>query len=157
MKLAFNSSSRPTIATEVLDDATSAYVARAHFCFETFQDTAGRLAGLLILLEFGGSRHSLDHPGRSAVKAMLASGLEEFRELRATQRAGHFHRHLQTAGELLQRSLLEIEHAANASAAARDPLPPLRRAWEELTHASKCLPGFEVVDFSHSCCAVHRG
>ncbi|MBX4901262.1 hypothetical protein [Rhizobium bangladeshense] len=150
------SSTKLIRAAEVLDDTTSAYAISAHTCFEKFHGAANRLAGLLVLLAIAKSRLVLDVQVQAAAARLIKAGNEEFRALRSTPRSQHFHSHLANAGNLLRVAMEHVERTLAGSASARDPLVPLQAAWSELRNASKCLPGFEVVDFRHSCCALHE-
>lgn len=128
------------------------YLVAAHPAFEAAQESASRLAALLITSALKGSRHELDRPGR-------ASGLEATeaaRDLPAPPpAAAHFHHHLTRGTAHLRQAWTQAE-AMRVGLVAADPLPALKSAWEELRHASHALPGFQIVDFSLSCCALHR-
>lgn len=150
------SSTKSIRLAEVLDDETSAYAISAQACFEKFHGAANRLAGLLVLLAIAKSRLVLDVEILAAAADLIKAGNDEFRALRFTPRSQHFHRHLANAGNLLRVAIEHIERTLAGSASARDPLVPLQAAWSELKDASRCLPGFEVVDFRHSCCALHK-
>lgn len=141
---------------EILDDATAAYSISAQACFESFHAAANRMAGLLVLLAITGRRHVLDADIKIAATPLVKVGADQFQRLTPTPRSRHFHTHLGQAGELLSTVCRDIDGTLSGAAGARDPLPPLRAAWEELRSASKSLPGFEVVDFEHSCCALHQ-
>lgn len=146
----------PMRVVEVLDENTASYAVSAQACFEDLHAAANRMAGLLVLLAITKTRHVLDMDVHKAAAWLVRAGLEEYRGLVPTSRSLHFHRHLGKAGELLAVALKDIESTRSGSAGARDPLAPLRAGWEELRSASRCLPGFEVVDFEHSCCALHQ-
>lgn len=137
------------------DDATVIYAAAAHQCFQQLQDAASRLAAILLLMTFEKSRHALDHASRESAVSQIAEGREKYRTLRPTVRAAHFHRHLGAGLQLLDQCSDAIERTLAGAKGAIDPLPILTQGWKELESASRCLPGFEVVDFSHSCCANH--
>ncbi|MBF8789643.1 hypothetical protein I8746_06265 [Pseudomonas sp. USTB-Z] len=137
------------------DDATVVYAAAAHQCFQQLQDAASRLASILLVMSFERSRHALDHATREAAASQIMQGRECFMALKPTHRVGHFHRHLCRGLERLISSSHAIDQTLANKAQALDPLPLLVDGWRELECASKCLPGFEVVDFSHSCCAQH--
>ncbi|PDT82194.1 hypothetical protein [Sinorhizobium sp. BJ1] len=156
MRNVLGSSTKSMRVVEVLDDATSAYAISAQTCFENFHGTANRLAGLLVVFAIAKSRHVLDVEVHAAAAGLIKAGNEEFRALRSTPRSQHFHGHLANAGKLLRVAIEELNRTLAGSASARDPLAPLQAAWSELRSASKCLPGFEVVDFQHSCCALHN-
>ncbi|PDT01638.1 hypothetical protein [Rhizobium chutanense] len=146
----------PMRVVEVLDEKTASYSVSAQPCFESLHGAANRMAGLLVLLAITKSRHVLDMDVHRAAAALVKAGNDEFRGLVPTPRSRHFHRHLGKAGGLLAIALRDIDSTLSGSAGARDPLAPLRAGWEELRSASICLPGFEVVDFEHSCCALHQ-
>lgn len=137
------------------DDATALYAAAAHQCFQQLQDAASRLAAILLLMSFEKSRHALDHTTRESAIAQIAEGHEQYRSLKPTLRSAHFHRHLGAGLQLLHQCSNAIERTLAGATGATDPLPILTQGWKELESASRCLPGFEVVDFSHSCCANH--
>lgn len=146
----------PMRVVEVLDEATATYAVSAQSCFENLHGAANRMAGLLVLLAITKSRHVLDMDVHRAAAELIKFGTDEFRGLAPTSRSLHFHRHLGKACGLLAVAMNDIDGTLSGSAMARDPLAPLRAGWEELRNASKCLPGFEVVDFEHSCCALHQ-
>jgi hypothetical protein len=152
----FAATARSMRAAEVLDDQTSAYAVAAQECFQSFQDAANRLAGTLVLLAITKTRLSLDVEIHYAAAALMERGVEEYRQLRPTERSAHFHRHLGAAAGALRVTLAEMQKTLAKSALARDPLPPLQEAWGELKSAARCLPGFDVIDFKHSCCAMHQ-
>lgn len=145
-------------ATTALDERTLAYIGRAQDCFTFAQDAASRVAGLLVLLEVtGGSRLTLDHGARANAKELMEHAEAQFGSLRPTEQSGHFHHHLGQGLRLVRQTLDEIDRKLDGLIAARDPLPILQQAWAELRSASRLLPGFEVVDFTQSCCALHVG
>lgn len=146
----------PIRVAEILDDATASYSISAQACFENLHGAANRMAGLLVLLAIKKSRHILDLDVQKAAAELVKAGNEEFRGLTPTPRSLHFHRHLRKAAGLLAIALKDIDQTLSGAAGARDPLAPLRAGWEELRIASKYLPGFEIVDFEHSCCALHQ-
>lgn len=154
MRNVLGSATKSMRVVEVLDDATTDYAISAQACFENFNGAANRLAGLLVLFAIAKSRHVLDVEVHDA--AAIKAGNEEFRALRSTPHSQHFHGHLANAGKLLRVAIEEIDRTLAGCASAPDPLAPLQAACSELRSASKCLPGFEVVDFQHSCCALHN-
>lgn len=142
-------------AVETLDDRTAEYVAAAQKIFRGLQDVIGRLAGLLVLEALGQSQMAFDGPTLAATRDVTTDTTERLRGLRPTPRSAHFHHHLARAASLVRVSVTLVESQRDHRIAARDPLPCLRGAWEEMTSASKILPGFEIVDFGQSCCALH--
>lgn len=137
------------------DDATVAYAAGAQRVFQQLQDAASRLAAVLLAMSFERSRAALDHAARLAAVAQIAEGRDLLLGLTSTQRTAHFHRHMKGGLDHLTQTARAIDGTLSGHSAALDPLPLLQAAWKELEAASRCLPGFEVVDFSHSCCANH--
>ncbi|MCX5520795.1 hypothetical protein OSH10_20345 [Kaistia defluvii] len=140
-----------------LDDATLAYIEAAESCFEDLRQVAAQLAGLL-LLAASGARSAGPHHPMLAVAADLFDSARDA-TLRLTPRsslARHHHRHLRIAAENLAKTLdlLRVTPADRQAVAA--PTQRLTSAWQELGHASRALPGFDLVDFSQSCCAEHR-
>ena len=142
-------------AMETLDGRTADYVAAAQAIFGGLQDVIGRLAGVLVLEAMGHSQTVFDGPTLAAAREVTMDATERFRGLRPTPRSAHFNHHLARALSLVRDSVSLVENRRNDRTAARDPLPCLRGAWEELTSASNILPGFEIVDFGQSCCALH--
>lgn len=135
---------------EELDDATAAYVLETHKAFEDLRQVAAQLAGLLVL-EAAGARSELpQHPMLSAAEELVREAGETVRSARVTLRAGRHHTHLVQAAADLHCAL----RAARRRLAVDPILMPLRSAYAQLEAASRELPGFEMVAFGNSCCAV---
>lgn len=145
------------LATEVLDDPTAAYVARAQICFNTLQDITGRLAGLLVLSALGRADPAFEAPTLAAVQNAMSETSDRFNSLKPTSRAAHFHHHLSAATALVERSIGRLDDLRDRRSTGRDPLPDLESAWIELKRASRKLPGFETIDFGQACCSFHIG
>ena len=140
-----------------LDDATLAYIEAAENCFEDLRQVAAQLAGLLLLAATGARSAGPHHP----MLAVAADLFDYARDatLRLTPRsplARHHHLHLKAAVEKLAETLALLRIAPADRESVTAPTQKLTSAWHELGHASRALPGFDLVDFSQSCCAEHR-
>lgn len=132
------------------------YLTRVRPAFDAAQESAARLAGLLITAELAASRHVLDMDSRTVGVGRLAEARATIAEAAPPARAAHFHHHLGSAVEALEAAWRASDAKRAGLLSAGDPLPPLQAAWREITFASRAMPGFETVDFRNSCCAVHR-
>jgi hypothetical protein len=137
-------------------DRLRRYLQRVRPAFDAAQESAARLAGLLITAEMRQSRHVLDLGSRTAGLQCLADARASLSEAAVPERAAHFHHHLSQAVALLDGAWRATEDQRAGLVAAGDPLPQLQAAWEEIKFASRAMPGFETVDFRNSCCAMHR-
>lgn len=140
-----------------LDDATLAYIEAAESCFEDLRQVAAQLAGLL-LLAASGARSAGPHHPMLAVAADLFDAARAA-TLRLTPRsplAKHHHLHLRAASALLTEALGKLRVSRLDRESVTAPTQRLADAWQELGHASRALPGFDLVDFSQACCAEHR-
>jgi hypothetical protein len=143
-------------AADAPDSATLAYVAAAEACFGDLRRVAAQLAGLLLLQASGARSAGPDHPMVAVVAELLASARDAARSLAPrTDRARHHHHHLVAAAERLSDTLASIRTGMVARAAVTGSTEFLMTAWSELGHASRALPGFELVDVSQACCAQH--
>lgn len=128
----------------MIDDQTTAYILAAQKYFEDLKQVAAQLAGYLVL-EAAGSREAVPgHPMLASARELYGHAADGLRALRATPRSRVHHQHLLSGVEKLGVALN-----------SRDPLEPLRAAYEDLRAASRCLPGFEMVSFEQCCC--HSG
>jgi len=125
-------------------------------CFERTQESAARLAGLLVEAEIVGHKSRFDNEAlllglkaRDEAVCLLAS-------VDANKADAHFHHHASLALERLCQAWAALEDRRQGLIAALDPLPMLQAAWREMQAASRILPGFDTVDFGNSCCAMHR-
>lgn len=148
--------SDPALAALLEIDPLRHYLGRAKPAFEAAQESAARLAGLLVTAEMQRSRHALDWESRGAGRQRLAEAQAALAELAVPERAAHFHHHLGEAAVLLDIAWRAAQDQKAGLVAAADPLPPLRAAWQQIRFASRAMPGFETVDFRNSCCAMHR-
>jgi hypothetical protein len=142
--------------TERLDSATLAYVAAAEPCFADLRRVAAQLAGLLVLQASGARSAGPGHPMVAVAAELLAASCDAALSLvPRTERARHHHHHLLSAAERLSDTLAGIRTTRVERADVTAPTQFLMTAWSELGHASRALPGFELVDFSEACCAQH--
>lgn len=125
-------------------------------CFERTQESAARLAGLLVEAEIVGRNSRFDNESlllglkaRDEAVCLLAS-------IDTRQADAHFHHHASLALQRLCQAWAALEDRRQGMMAAPDPLPMLQAAWREMQAASRILPGFDTVDFRNSCCAMHH-
>lgn len=138
------------------DEKMQIYVNAMLPCFEKIQESAARLAGLLVEDELVGRSTNFDNESRliglrARDEAQSLLGGADFRKGDA-----HFHHHLELAMQRLIQAWSALENQRQGLVAARDPLPALKAAWTEIQAASRILPGFDTVDFRNSCCAMHQ-
>ena len=138
------------------DDRLRAYRDAMQPCFDRIQESAARLAGLLVEAElvnpkarFDGESRELGLRARDQAHALLAGA-------NSSRSDAHFHHHLTLALDRLTQAWAALEDRRKGLIAAPDPLPALRACWTEMQAASRILPGFDTVDFRHSCCALHH-
>lgn len=145
-------------ASENLDSRVFDYVCKAQPAFEKLRQSAAQIAGLLVLGAAGG-RCDADHPMFALALEAYANGADMISGLVPPAKAVHHHHHIMRAVRALELAVA----AAPAAVTLRDDLAidaallPLQTAYTELQHASRCLPGFEIVDFAQGCCAAHAG
>lgn len=133
-----------------LDDATVAYMVETRRSLENLRQVAAQLAGLLVLEASGAKSEVPHHPMLAAAEELYREAADHVRAAHATERARRHHYHLTAAAAAIQRALL----AARQSLAVDPILSPLRDAYEHLRGAANETPGFEMVAFSHGCCAL---
>lgn len=133
------------------------YCALALQGFDGLKYAASMLAGALVLAYTDANRSF--HDLRLAHKALdeVERAEEIICGIRVPERACHHHFHLLNALRIIRdvaERLGEVRifaHAPDIDAARAE----LGRGLEELRHASRSVPGFEMVDLSQSCCALH--
>ena len=138
-----------------LDDKTTVYVLKARGPFEGLRRAASQLAGLLVLVAIG-SRTTQGNPMLEMAIAAHGEASAELQSLTPTERGAHHHLHLRRAAERLGEALTIARHSLQLDAAVTDRVYGLmKQALEDLRWASRALPGFELVNFSQGCCAMH--
>mgnify|MGYP003631280737 CR=1 FL=1 len=138
------------------DSRVFEYVTKIQPAFENLRQCAAQIAGLMVLVAAGG-RCDGDHPMLVLAQDAFENGMDAICGAVPPAAALHHHMHVKRAGRSLRRSvsalpksLRQRDHASMDAVMA-----PLQIAYRELQHASRCLPGFEVVDFTQGCCAAH--
>jgi len=138
-----------------LDDTTAAYVVEAQSAFGILCQVVSQLAGMMVLDATEARSSAMDHPMFARATELFEEAEQEIRALRPSHRAAHHHHHLTQVIESVRLALVAVERRRVLRADRNDPLDMLREAWREIVNASKALPGFEPIDLSQSCCAVH--
>lgn len=141
-----------------LDDQTVAYVMATRSCFDSLRQVAAQLAGLLVLASSGGRTTVLEIPVLDLAVRTLCEARDAILSGAVPPAASHHHLHLRRAADRLGEALATTR--TRSSLRDDDPtveaiLKQLREGWQELHRAARALPGFQVVDFSQACCALH--
>jgi hypothetical protein len=146
------------ILTAALDDATTAYVCAAQPAFDLLRQSAGQLAGLLVL-NVAGARDAGTHPMLDLACQAEAEARDTIRAVGASlpPQAAHHHHHILSASLSLATALAAARRGLHRrdEAAIDAILVSLRHAYRELQHAAFALPGFEIVALSQGCCVAH--
>lgn len=136
-----------------VDDQTASYIIQNRKYFEDLRQAAAQLAGLLVLAAAGAKTAAPDHPLLTAAELTCENAGDALRLAKVTPHASNHHGYLLQSATALRIAL----SAARSGIADIDPiLTPLRAAYAHLQHASHSLPGFEMVSFEQSCCALHN-
>jgi hypothetical protein len=136
-----------------VDDETTAYILENRKYFEELRQAAAQLAGWLVLAAAGAQTAVPDHPLLRAADQTCQDAADALQYAHVTPRAREHHRYLRRAAAALRIAL----SAAHAGIADIDPtLTPLRAAYAHLKSATNSLPGFAMVSFEQSCCALHN-
>lgn len=144
------------IAQETGSD-TGDYCALALRGFDGLKYAASMLAGALVLALTNAHRrfHDLELAHKALDEIERAEAV--IFGIKVPERSLHYHFHLTEALRILREvatKLSEIHtfsHSPDIDAARLE----LGRGLEELQHASRNVPGFEMVDLSQSCCALY--
>jgi hypothetical protein len=138
-----------------LDDRTVTYVLKARESFERLRRGASQLAGLLVLAAIG-SRTAQGNPMLEMATAVHQEAADGLKALKPTAQSAHHHFHLCRAAERLGEALTITRHVLHLDEAVSDRVSGLmKEALEDLRWAGRALPGFELVNFSQGCCAMH--
>jgi hypothetical protein len=145
-------------AGPALDDRTAAYILKARTSFEALRNAAAQLAGLLVLASVGARERVLDEPILAQAESAYREAEEKLRSTEAPAPAAHHYHHLSLASERIGEALrIARQGSLRLNEASFDRAhQALRAGWREMLSASRALPGFQVVDFTQSCCAAHR-
>lgn len=138
------------------DDGTLRYIEAATSCFEDLRAVTAQLAGLL-LLSASGARSAGPHHPMLAVAADLLDGARDA-TLRLTPRSSqtrHHHEHLVATATHLTEALAQLRTAPLGREGVAGPTRWVNAAWSELGATSRALPGFDLIDLTGACCAMH--
>ena len=143
---------------ENVDGPTAAYILHVQPSFESLRECAAQLAGLMVLAAIDKRGRILDPPILECAISAHCEAEDVLRTVPVPQNAAHYHYHVSLAAERIGEALrIARERSSRSDDAALDRmLQILRAGWEEMLSAAGALPGFQVVDFNKSCCAVHR-
>jgi len=133
------------------------YSARALPGFESLKYSATMLAGLLVLALADTNKNfrALDLERKALDE--LARAEDTIGHIVPTEWTAHHHYHLVNALGAIRNTANGLMASADVTKSERldHAVVQLRFAWEELRHAARNLPGFELIDLSQSCCALH--
>ena len=143
---------------ENVDGQTAAYIWQVQASFDSLRQSAAQLAGLLVLASIDKRGRILDPPILGCAINAQREVEDALRTMLVPQNAAHHYYHLSLAAERIGAALrIARERSLRSDDAALDQMVQMLRAgWEEMLSAARALPGFQVVDFGRSCCAVHR-
>ena len=137
-----------------------AYVVACQPLHERLRGVAIQLGGLSLAAMLPRQEEFDAETPRRMASRTLAEAREELRGIQVPDAARHHHHHMSAAAEALSRvaglmadgGLVRGEERSRREASAA-----LRDATDHLRHAANALPGFEIADLRHSCCAAHAG
>jgi hypothetical protein len=150
------------VATRRAEDESDArslpYVVACQPLHEQLRDVVTQLGGLSLMTMLRREGAFDRTTPLRLVREALGSIGEALRDLTVPHRGAHHHHHMTEACRaaagaadlIADRRLTKNEEAARL-ALSRE----LRAATDHLRFASRALPGFEMVDLTQSCCAVH--
>ena len=144
------------MTVQAIDDATQCYIIVAQPVFNALLDGVRQMAALLILQAAGANKDVREHPMLAVLRDACAPLHDQVMQLKASPMASHFHRHLLGATQALHAGLRtdKSDHfTPQANASAEGALRAVKQALQQLTWASRALPGFETVAIGKSCCA----
>lgn len=145
------------LASEV-DPRLFDYVVAAQGRFDGLRQCAAQMAGLLVLAAAGG-RTDPGHPMLELARNAHGAAADATYGAKVPAGAAHHHRHMAAAAKTLAAALKAMPDALSqrSEGAVDQAFAPLQAGFRELQNASRCLPGFEIVDFEQGCCAEHVG
>jgi len=139
-----------------LDDGTLAYIEAATSCFEDLRAVTAQLAGLLLLAACGARSAGPHHPMLAVAGDLLGSARgATLRLTPPSSRTRHHHDHLVATAARLTEALAQLGSAPLGRDGVTDPTRLVNAAWAELGAASRALPGFDLIDLTGACCAMH--
>jgi hypothetical protein len=137
-----------------LSPPLAAYVVDAKLPYQELQRALTQLAAFL-LKRLTGRRAAVDYGPVEAARLALRECERALAELPTPAGAGHHRSHLDGAQAALAQALQAALSRRGVDDAAM--FAALEQAERDLKAVSRILPGFEPVDLSQACCAVHHG
>lgn len=138
-----------------LDDGTLVYIEAAGACFEDLRAVTAQLGGLLLLAASGARSAGPHHPMLAVASDLLESARDATLRLTPGSRTRHHHDHLVAAAARLTEALALVDATPLGGDGVTEPMRLLNTAWTELGAASRALPGFDLIDLTGACCAMH--
>lgn len=138
-----------------LADPVLSYVLAARPVHERLREALIQLSAFALLEATQPTRAKLDTSVLDRAREALKQPAAETAALRVPSGAMHHHHHLRGAVAALERALSAgysrgIDHDDALFAAVNE-------AERQLRAATRALPGFEIVDLTQACCAMHAG
>lgn len=139
-----------------LDDGMLAYIEAAAPCFEDLRAVTAQLGGLLLLAASGARSAGPHHPMLAVAADLLESARDATLRLTpGSSRTRHHHDHLVATASTLAEASARIRATPLDGDGVTEPMRLLNAAWAELGAASRALPGFDLIDLTGACCAMH--
>jgi hypothetical protein len=136
-----------------LADSLVRYLCEAEPLHDLLRRGLIQLSGFLLKRTIARSRAFVDHEPVEAARERIREASEGLSHLRAPMEAAHHQRHLTAALAALESAL-----AAALSTTDRDGdalFHFVEDAERHLRAVGRTTPGFETVDLSQACCAMH--
>ncbi len=138
-------------------DGSIAYAIGMQLPFECLRNAAAQLAGVLILAATGSRAGSPDHPIVAVAVDNHQQAVDGMGVVKVPAESRHRHLHMIRASSLIADAVVSFKSVTTWKHSNIDAaLSLLIRGWAELRLASASLPGCEIVDLKHACCADHQ-
>lgn len=147
-----------TMVDDRIDEATLSYIETARPVQVLLQQVLTQVAGYSLMLMTNSKAASRPEGAILTARAVANDAYEQLQALRIPARAAHHHHHLLQASEATRWAFAAAEKCAapEATEGERKTLVrALNAASEHMRTTARLLPGFETVDFSQACCAIH--
>lgn len=140
-----------------IDDRTVRYIVQARETYADLRHCSAQLASLLLLAAVGGGSDLAEHPTLGSVRDGLAAIRGHEWSEDAPPLALAHRDHLRRATALLNAATREAgQKGIEGNDRRVDRLVAIvKEAWSEMHAAALAIPGFQVMSFGQSCCAVH--
>lgn len=140
-----------------MDDGSIAYAIEMQMPFECLRNAAAQLAGVLILAATGSRLGSSDHPIVAVAIDNYQQAADGMSAVKVPAGSRHRHLHMMRASSHIADAVVTFKSVSTLKHSNTDAaLALLSRGWSELRLASMSLPGCEIVDLKHACCADHQ-